>query len=415
MALAISGYLQHVTFYSHKIQIATWVVCFVFFTVIHIFGGKSSINFQSAIVMLCLGVLVVYFVAATLHFDFQGRSIGERGWFVNGFFGFVSAFPFGIWFMDGFEELPLAVSYAEDPARSVPRAMMISFVMALFLAVSLLVLGSGSTDPEILMDATAPLMVTFTNVWGQNHFLIYALDATIILGLAVSFSSFVLLSGNMIQVMAMEGDMLPVVLSKLHPEYHTPANATVFSSLLGFGITAIFGIMFGEDLAEDALITCSLLASVSCYMFNFSCLYKVYCVEEEELRLKASGGGAPASDPDASICGHDPENLRFVLGKAGTVVGLIMCVFVLLCIIYLFVTVEDYHYGLSIIAGTTIVCLVVTAIYGYIHRHFFGDGGFPHKSSSSTSNDGSQGSDIMADDSTRSTAPLTRRGRGEGV
>ena len=377
-----------------------------------------SIHFQSAIVLMCLLIIFTYFFAASVTFDFRENAIGERGWFVNGLLGFVSGFPFGIWFMDGFEELPLAIGIAEDPGKSIPQALKYGAMTALFIALGLIFLGSSSTDPYLLMDATAPLMITFNDVWGDHWFVVFALDVAIILGLSVSFSSFVLLLGKIIQVQSLDG-LLPRRLGETHSYFGTPVNATIFSSSLGFLITSTFGLSFGEDKAEDVLITISLFAAVTCYFFNFLSLYAVLNAEEyvkfdkeaaktteKEPNSKIEAGtSSPASEASAhakmlsALQMHDPGEVRFVLGKLGVQLGIFLCLLVITCILFLFTTRKAYHIGIFIIASFTTLALFVTYMW-----HCLADNCCVTAALEATSSGKAESS---VDDSTRSTTPLT--------
>jgi amino acid transporter len=418
MALAISGYLQQITVQSPVVQLLAWTTCYLFFTGLHVLGGVMSIHFQSAIVLMCLLIIFIYFFAASVTFDFNENAIGERGWFVNGFFGFASGFPFGIWFMDGFEELPLAIGIAEDPGKSIPKALKYGAMTALFIALGLIFLGSSSTDPYLLMDAAAPLMITFNDVWGDHWFVVFVLDVAIILGLSVSFSSFVLLLGKIIQVQSVDG-LLPRRLGETHSYFGTPVNATIFSSTLGFLITSAFGLSFGEDKAEDVLITISLFAAVTCYFFNFLSLYAILNAEEivqldkqaaktieAEPKAKIEDGTkSPVAEANAhakllsALQMHDPGEVRFVLGKRGVQLGIFLCMVIITCILYLFTTRKAYHIGIFIIASFTTLALIATYTW-----HCLADN-FCLTAALQTSANGKGESSI--DDSTRSTTPLT--------
>lgn len=375
MAMAISGYIAAVAADNDWVKLISWIVCYFIFTVLHCYGGYSSIYIQNAVVVLCLIVILLYFFAASRSFNFKDNALGERGWFDGGWEGFVLGFPYGIWFMDGFEELPLAIEFAGDVVKAVPLALNLSAVTALSLALGLIFFGASSTDPVVLMESPAPLMMSFVGVWGDNWFLILMLDIMIILGLSVSFSSFVLFTGRMIHTVAADG-LLPKSLAVSNATYGTPVNATIMSSLAGFVITASFGMLFGIDRAEDALIACSLLASIACYMCNFCCLHAVLRSEEDALKLQSNAScvvPGKNQSPDSVLPQHaspvyrcafggsEPGDMRFVLGRRGVEFCIFLSLIVLGCLLYIFVVEDEYHLGISIIISVVTVC--VLAVY----------------------------------------------------
>jgi APA family basic amino acid/polyamine antiporter len=379
MAIAISGYAAEVTVDNDLVHMISWVACYVIFTLLHCYGGYSSIYFQNVVVVMCLLVVMLYFFSASRTFDFKDNALGERGWFEGGLRGFVLGFPYGIWFFDGFEELPLAITLAGDAVKAVPMALNMSAATAVVLAVGVIFLGASSSDPFELMDSPAPLMMSFVGVWGNNPLFVLMLDLAILLGLAVSFSTFVLYSGRMIQTVAEDG-LLPRPLTITNTTFGTPINATIFSSIAGFVITTTFGILFGIDKAEDALIACSLLASITCYICNFCCLHAILRSEQDILKLGHDSKCTSLDDSDTSnntsatniasptnkirrcsFGGDEPGDMRFPLGIRGVEFSIFLSLVVLACILFMFVVEEEYHLGILILIS--VVTLSVLLVY----------------------------------------------------
>lgn len=368
MVMAISGYVTEITVDSDYVHIASWIACYFIFTTINCYGGYSSIYFQNGIVAICLIVVLLYFYASSKSINFEANALGDRGWFEGGFNGFILGFPYGIWFMDGFEELPLAIELAGDAVQAVPMALTLSAATALSLATGLLFFGASSTNATDLMNDTAPLMISFVKEWGHNRLLVVGLDIMILLGLAISFSAFVLFTGRMIQTVAADG-LLPAPLAEVSPRFGTPVKATVLSSIAGLVITTAFGLLFGADPAEDALIACSLLASISCYIFNFCCLHVVLKAEEDLLNLSESIKTSNFQSPTAFQCpygGSDPGDMRFGLGRRGVEFSIGMSLIVLLCILYIFWVQESYHLGILILTSVVIISVLLVYLYACI-------------------------------------------------
>lgn len=345
MALAISSYLQQITFHSTAFQILIWVACYFGFTALDIVGIQVSARLQISIVALCLVVMMCYFSTSLFIFDFDHNATGHRGWFHSDANQMLLSLPFGLWFMDGFEDIPLAVDYAEDSATTVPIALNMAWTTAMLIAVGLIIFGSASTPFHRLSTAPAPLMLTFQTVWGNSGPVAVVMDICIILGLAVNFYSFVFFIGRTIQAVA-QNDVLPSFLAENHPKYNTAANASVFSSVLGFTITLSFGLLFGEAQAQEVLIASSLLGGIITYLLIFNCLDRVIYLERQ-------GEAYPFKS-----C--DPGSMRFPLGVVGIRVGQAISVLLLISTISLTIQRRAYQQGTFImLVGGAVVCLVL--------------------------------------------------------
>lgn len=414
MALAISSYIQQITFKSNILQIILWFSCYMFCTVLDVVGIKVSAHGQIVVVFICLSIIFIFFVSSTMLFDFEVNAIGDRGWFHDGLNGFLVSLPFGMWFLDGFEELPLAISYTNDHSRTVPLAMSFSWLTAVTLAMGLMLCGSAAIPYETLLSAPAPLMPILKLVWGDNGAVTALLDGGIILGLIVSFSSFVFFSGQTVQAIAID-KVLPEFLSLTHKKFDTAANASIFASSIGFLATLSFGLIFGEDRAQRVLIVCSLLAGIICYFFVFSCLATVLKTEASwdghsiPLDLVGNRPSQTFNSEDVheerisstyETCGHDPGPMAFPLGRAGAVFGQIITILLFLCTISLAFKHKDYEAGVIIIVC---ICLIVVAGTGLMA--FLSGPGKVLSTSTSLSLDISTSSSIL-DQSVSSTTPL---------
>ena len=392
MALAISSYMQQILYRSKVLQIGTWFFCYVICTALDVIGIKLSARVQIFVVLICLLIMFIYFIAAIILFDFHKNSLGDKGWFYNDFNGFLISLPFGMWFLDGFEELPLAISFANDSSKTVPIAMNLSWITAVVIALGLLLFGSASTPLNILLEAPAPLMFAFKQVWGSNGFITIMLDISIILGLIVTFYAFVFFIGQTVQAISCD-HILPSFMATLHPVYGTASNASIISSIIGFLATFCFGIIFGESSAQKVLIVCSLLTAVICYFFIFGCLSIILDIEytnndNNETNLMNSTPIIPSTSSSSrtfgngsmnipthlelGICGHDPGSMRFPLGRIGARFGQVLSVLLLLCTLNLATNHKDYRVGVLLMFTLCLTVFLSTIIYNYIQQKVFG-------------------------------------------
>ena len=178
-------------------------------------------------------------------------------------------------------ELPLAINFAADVGKTVPVAMSMSWLTAVYIAIGLMFFGSAATPVDTLISAPAPLMPAIEAVWGRGSAMTTAIEICIVLSLLTSFSSFVFFIGQTVQAIATD-KILPSVLARLHPRFETAANASICASVIGFLSTLSFGLIFGESSAQRVLIVCSLLAALISYFFLFGCLSIILTVEADD-------------------------------------------------------------------------------------------------------------------------------------
>ena len=77
---------------------------------------------------------------------------------IDGGIGFFKGLPFSLQFFDGFEEVPLLMSYAMDPERTIPLAIVSCYVSIAAIGAMVLFSGAGITPFQALIDSEAPLM-----------------------------------------------------------------------------------------------------------------------------------------------------------------------------------------------------------------------------------------------------------------
>lgn len=204
-------------------------------TFINYIGVKSSAIVQSTVTLLILAAGVMLITGAL----FEGSAENLQPWFPNGMTGVFAVAVMAPFMFVGFDVIPQAAQEIRLPARSIGRVLLGSIVMALawyalvILAVAALLPADGLAGNLVTADAASA-------GWGGagGHLLVLGGVG----GIITSWNAFLVGGSRAVYAMASHG-MLPAWLGKLHPRYHTPANA-----ILAIGLLSIAAPLFGRVL-----------------------------------------------------------------------------------------------------------------------------------------------------------------------
>lgn len=146
--------------------------------------------------------------------------------------------PFALQFFDGFEEMPLLISYTIEPekllsllvssshlaARTMPRAISLTFLTVGLLGFLIVVGGGGSAKPTELLNSKAPLMLAIDKLYGEGSVFAEIIGVVVVLGLFVNFFSFVIYSSQQVP-------LSPLLSSSSYPHRSTRSQRQVNSLL----------------------------------------------------------------------------------------------------------------------------------------------------------------------------------------
>ena len=341
LALAISSYLEQAGLPKHYEGVYNFAI-YAIFTSLDCIGIRQSANAQVVATLFCIVILV--FWAGSCLTKFTLVDVRSEGFVHNGAQGFFQGLPFALQFFDGFEEIPLLMSYASDAQRTIPRAVLVSYISVAIIAVIVLVSGSGISDAAALIDSETPLMDGIDMVYGDGTRISDAIAIFVVVGLLVNFFAFVLFASQQVQAIA-EAGQLPAFLAYRHPVHGAPIRASIFSSLVGFGLTSGFSLVFGPDDSQRILITASLTPAVLSYYLLLECIVRVRSVEKSRAAVEDR-----LSPRDVVRLGFDPQDLRFVYGALGARVAQAMCFVFLGGLMVLVVSSEEYFIGIVVVA-----------------------------------------------------------------
>ena len=352
LALAISSYLEQAGL-NPRYEFFYNFLIYAIFTTLDCIGIRQSANAQVMATFFCIVILV--FWAGSCLTKFSLRDIRSEGYVHNGALGFFQGLPFALQFFDGFEEVPLLMSYASEPQKTIPRAVLISYVSVAFIAVMVLVAGSGISDAAALLESETPLMDGIDVIYGVGTQVSNLIAIFVVFGLLVNFFAFVLFASQQVQAIA-EAGQLPSFLAYRHPIHGAPIKASIFSSCVGLALTTGFSLVFGPDDSQRILITASLTPAVLSYYLLLECIVRIRTVERVRDNLETK-----LLERDVARLGWEPGELRFVSGTLGARVAQGMCVVFLCSLMVLVAISEEYFYGL------VIVLVIGMLMYGVMH------------------------------------------------
>ncbi|MSQ99538.1 MAG: amino acid permease [Xanthomonadales bacterium] len=206
---------------------------FAFLAVINIVGLKQGVRLVIVNTIAKLVPLVLLAVVGLFFINFDNLVIVEWPSLRNfGAAALVLFFAFG-----GAETALNSSGEIHNPARTIPRGLLLGVGGIFTMYVALQVVAQGTLGPQLANNTAAPLAAAATVVlgnWGAQ---------LLLLGMVISIfgnlSGDVLNTPRVIFASARDG-LLPGVLAKVHRRYHTPYIAILFYAAFG-GLVALTG------------------------------------------------------------------------------------------------------------------------------------------------------------------------------
>ncbi|PYE87735.1 amino acid permease [Phyllobacterium leguminum] len=259
----IGSYLTGIFGTAPEFQPVWWVVAYIVFLGLNIWGVALSFRVTLVVTILALLCLVVFWISALGHMDFSrwALNIGPGGvelpdgngpFLPNGIGGALAALPFAVWLFLAIEQLPLAAEESIDPKRDMPRGIilgMLTLIVSAFAIVTLnpSVVGIGSFA---LGSSGEPLLDGFKAIYGSG--LAKGLALVAVLGLIASFHTIIFAQGRQIYSLSRAG-YFPTFLSVTHGTRKTPHVAMIGGALLGLAVILALWFLLGAERGGAAI------------------------------------------------------------------------------------------------------------------------------------------------------------------
>ena len=279
IAFFIGSYLTGIFETPAAMQPVWWVITYLVFLALNIFGVALSFRVTLIVTLLSLAVLVIFWFSAFPNMDFSRWALniapdgselpeGNGSYFPMGFSGVLATLPFAVWLFLAIEQLPLAAEESVDPKRDMPKGIllgMLTLVVSAFMIVLLnpSVIGVGAHK---LGTSGEPLLDGFRAIFGGVGAKTLGLVALV--GLIASFHTIVFAMGRQVYSLSRAG-YFPSALSVTHATYRTPHVAMIVGALVGLGIMLIIWFALGGEAAGTTIGSVLLNMAVFGAMFSY--------------------------------------------------------------------------------------------------------------------------------------------------
>ncbi len=272
IVVGIGGYLGAIFGTPDSWAPLWWLVSYVIFVGLNIWGVEISFRFSVVITFVALLILAVFYVGAIGHFDLQQAlnippDEGESQWLPKGWKGVFAALPFAIWFYLAIEQLPLAAEESHQPQKDLPKGIVTGLFTLIICAFATLVLNAGIAPGAQVIGATdEPLFEGFKTIFGEGiGSRILALVA--VAGLIASFHTIIYAYGRQIYSLSRAG-YFPQVLSLTHSSRKTPAMALIAGAVIGYVFALVIHYAGSDSSVGAALLNMAVFGAVIAYVFQ---------------------------------------------------------------------------------------------------------------------------------------------------
>ncbi len=240
----------------------------------------------------------------------------------------------------GFELMSGASEEMTDPAKDVPRAIVVSglLIAAFYLLGTVGILIALPLDEVSLIEGIIDTLYQLLGTEGLGGAAVTLLGVMALYTFLANMVTWTMGANRSAAEAAHAGDLNPA-FAKLHPVHKTPANAAIITGVVTTVVIVVYGFMAAD--AEDLFWTLFAFSSVVfllCYLFMFAAF----------LRLR-------------KIDADRPRPYRVPGGTAGAWVLTLLCLSFIVQAIVFFVYVPgefDMTYAGSIVGGVIVTFLV---------------------------------------------------------
>jgi ethanolamine permease len=206
-----------------------------------VYGTGEALRIMFIITAAAVVAIVVFVLGMIPNFDPANLfniapkdAAGASPLLPFGYLGIWAAFPYAIWFFLGIEGLPLAAEETRDPARDMPRGLIVAMFALLAFAALILLFAPGGGGSAEIQESGAPLTdaIASPNAYGGKNALFAFVNVVGIAGLIASFYSLIYAYSRQIFALSRAG-YLPRWLS-VTSRRHVPWVALVVPGVIGF-------------------------------------------------------------------------------------------------------------------------------------------------------------------------------------
>jgi len=244
-----------------------WLACYALFVALNVGGVAMSFRVSVWITICALAILAVFYIGAAPRFDLHRWALDGGPWLPKGPQGILTALPFALWVYLGIEQLPLAAEESHEPARDMPRGILLGLVTLIFCSFLTVILNAGIAPGAAKVGAsTEPLFLGFRTIFGEGvRTKLLALFACT--GLLASFHTIIYAYGRQIYSLSRAG-YFPSWLSVTHGRRKTPHRALLAGSALGFAAALAIQLAGQSSTVGAILLNMAVFGAVLAYILQ---------------------------------------------------------------------------------------------------------------------------------------------------
>ena len=275
IVVGIGGYLGAIFETPDAFAPVWWLLAYVLFVGLNIWGIEITFRFAVFITFVALGILGVFYLGAVSHFSWEWvlniePDAGASQVLPKGWLGIAWALPFAIWFYLAIEELPLAAEESHDPQQDMPKSILLGLLTLIVTAFLVLFLNAGiAPGAKEVGLSDEPLFLGFKTIFGEGiGTKLLALIA--VAGLIASFHTIIFAYGRNIYSLSRAG-YFPHWMSLTHGSRQTPHVALIIGAVIGYVVALIIHYseaIFGEVPVGAVLLNMAVFGAVISYILQ---------------------------------------------------------------------------------------------------------------------------------------------------
>ncbi|APE36797.1 ethanolamine permease [Nocardia mangyaensis] len=238
IATFIGAYVESLNLFGITDGWWVYLAVYALFIGIHLGGAGEALKAMFVITGIALVGLVVFAIAAISKFDSANLTnitpdpdaTGASAFLPFGYLGIWAAIPFAIWFFLAIEGVPLAAEEASDPAKNVPKGIIVAMLLLVVTGAVVLFLVTGALGAEDASSSGNPLVQALGDSAAAK-----AVNYIGLAGLVASFFSIVYAYSRQTFALSRAG-YLPTSLSVTNSR-KAPMLALIVPGVIGFGLS----------------------------------------------------------------------------------------------------------------------------------------------------------------------------------
>ncbi len=266
IAIFIGSYVNELTGIDGPIVYGAFYLVFVG---LHLWGATQALRIMMVITFLAVIAIGVFTVGMLPHFSVDNLFdiaanpdvAGSSDFLPEGYMGIWAALPFAMWLFLAVEGVPLAAEEATNPAKDMPKGIIVSMLVLIIFAALVLLLVPGGAGAEAMKEHGAPLVGALQSIYGTDSVAAKFVNVVGLFGLIASFFSIIYAYSRQVFALSRAG-YIPHFLS-LSGKRKVPVWALIIPGVLGFLLS-----LTGEG---DLMITMAVFgATISYAMMSLS-------------------------------------------------------------------------------------------------------------------------------------------------